>query len=151
MSTATNDWFLSDIPWDYFPDEELVHAKAFTDDIEVIKYFTLKQCNALAWELYKLRQDKKYQLAMLSDDKAGSKDYMGHVFVIDANQDVAIDINGVVTLDEMFEAWPRLGYFHVFRSPAAFRKEMQDWINTPHYARDPEAKYWAKFIDDILE
>jgi hypothetical protein len=150
VSTATHDWFVTEISWDYFPSDEPVLGKSFTQDSEVIKYFTAGQCNALAWEIFKRKRDEGYMLAMLSDDKVGTREYMGHLFVVDADQEIAIDIQGAVPLDDMFDAWPNLGHFHVFRSTASFRKEMKQWRNDTPYNRDPEAAYWADVIVDKL-
>jgi len=119
---------------------------AFTSDSEVIKYFTQGQCNALAFELWKLTD---WNLGLVSDEPAGNPDYSGHIFVIDQNA-MVIDIRGRKTMDNFRKKWPFLPHFYLFRDIESFELEMMLWENDIHYTRDRYARRWAKYIVDIL-
>lgn len=125
---------------------ELLLSEKFTEEREVIEYFTEGQCNALAYELHLLRG---YTIAMVSDNPKGSADYMGHLFLINSDAD-AIDIEGVRPLEEFRDAWDFLPRIHRFFNLAEFEFEMILWDNDIHYTKDKEAKKWAKIIDDML-
>jgi hypothetical protein len=119
----------------------------FTDDADVIEYFTHGQCNALAWEIHKLTG---WTIALVSDLPAGSEDYMGHAFVIDSDG-FAIDIEGKRPLDEIREQWDFLPCIHRFFTLHEYEVEMVPWDNDIHYTKDKEAKLWAKLIVDMLK
>ena len=118
----------------------------FTDDRRVIRYFTQGQCNALAYEIYKL---KEWTLAVVSDEPVGTDDYFGHVFIIDSDG-FAIDINGRRPVDELRSEWPMMPLIHRFFDLAEFEHEMLCWENDTPYNKDPEAKLWARYIVDTL-
>lgn len=117
----------------------------FGADASTIDYFTNGFCNALAWEIHRL---KGYSLAMVSDLPAGSDDYFAHVFVVDSEA-YAIDITGRIPVAEMRANWSGLPYYTTFFSDAEFNREMILWYN--QYNRNKKAKYWAKLIVDILD
>jgi hypothetical protein len=125
---------------------ELLLSERFTNDPEVIEYFTEGQCNALAYELHMLRG---HTIAMVSDNPKGSDDYMGHLFVIDSEAN-AIDIEGCRPLEDLRESWDFLPRIYRFFTLADFELEMTLWDNKIHYTKDREAKKWARIIDDIL-
>lgn len=118
----------------------------FTDDEDVIHYFTRGQCPALAFELHKLTD---WSIVMVSDRPAGSPDYFAHVFVMDSNA-MAIDIKGRRTFEDLKEEWYFCDYTHRFFSLKEFEYEMLDWDLATRFDRDKKAKYWAKYIVDIL-
>lgn len=123
------------------------HATSFTDDPEVIEYFTVGQCGALAYELHKLTG---WTLVLLSTLPVGDRGLTGHVFVIDSDG-MAIDIKGKRTIDEIKEDWDFCHYLHRFWDLKDFKKEMDGWYFSPRYDRDKEAKYWAKFILEQID
>jgi hypothetical protein len=118
----------------------------FTADEDIIQYFTEGQCNALAFQLHKLTG---WTLALLSDEPVGSEDYMGHVFVIDS-YGYAIDIEGRRPLQELLDRWDYCPLLYRFFNLQEFELEMALWDNKIHYTRDREAKWWAKYIVDML-
>lgn len=118
----------------------------FTDDPFVIKYFVSGQCNALAWEIHKL---KGWQLGLVSDEPAGQPDYLGHLFVVDPTA-MIVDIRGRMHLPNFKEFWPMLPFIHLFESVESFELEMLLWENDIHYTKDGFAREWARYIVDIL-
>lgn len=118
----------------------------FTDDEDVIAYFTEGQCPALAYELHAL---KGWTIAMVSDQPAGSDDYIAHVFVIDSDG-MAVDIKGRRSIDEVKEEWYFAHHLHRFFSIQEFKVEMREWDCSPRFDRDPEAKLWASKIVELL-
>jgi hypothetical protein len=121
----------------------------FTDDEDVIAYFTEGQCNALAYEIHLLTG---WTLALISDLPARSEDYCGHVFIIDSDG-LAVDIEGIENLATFREKdkWSWMPYIYRFFSLSEFQMEMGPWDNQIHYTRDKEAKKWARIIVDILD
>lgn len=133
--------------WSFYYNESIGQpAMSFTDDQDIIEYFTEGQCHALAYELHKLRG---WSLVMVSDQPAGSPDYLGHIFVVDSDA-MAIDIKGRRTLEELQEEWHFAKYTHRFFSLKDFEYEMQEWDCNPSFDRDPKAKVWARKISDML-
>lgn len=122
---------------------------SFTDDEEVITYFTEGACNALAWELHKLTG---WSLAILSDRPIKDGNYGGHAFIINS-EGLAIDIKGVRTLEDIRDDWYFCGYLTRFFTADDYAKEMsKHWdSHGPHYTKDREAKLWAKKILDMLK
>jgi len=118
----------------------------FTDDEDVIAYFTEGQCPALAYEIHKLTG---WTIAMISDNPAGSPDYMAHVFVMDSDA-MAIDIRGRRSLDVMKDEWYFCAHVHRFFDLKEFEYEMRDWDLRPQFDRDRHAQLWAKQIVDML-
>jgi hypothetical protein len=119
----------------------------FTADPYVIKYFTKGQCNALAWEIYKLTG---WQLGMLSDIPVGTDpDYFGHLFVVDPTA-MVVDIRGRMHLSNFKEFWPMLPFIHLFESAESYELEMMLWENDTHYTADTYAREWAEYIVDVL-
>lgn len=118
----------------------------FGADEETIAYFTQSQCHALAYEIHKLQG---WTIGLISDQPAGSPDYMGHLFVFDSDA-MVIDIKGRRSLDDLKDEWYFCPHIHRFFSLAEFKSEMRDWDMHPRYDRDKHAKEWAKYIVDIL-
>lgn len=127
----------------------------FDADQETVEYFIYGQCNALAWEIHKLTG---WDLILVSDDLAGTPDYLGHIAVINDSDEV-VDIEGVKDLDAFMLRWRdvvtpyrtfHLENFHRFRSRKEFQKEMLSWENDIPYNRDPFAKFWAGIIVDTI-
>ena len=114
----------------------------FTDDEEVISYFSEGQCGALAWELHKLTG---WTLAMISSSPVGSPNYTGHVFVMDS-EGMVIDIKGRRHLEEVQDEWYMCGYTHRFFTAKEFEYELNGWEMSPRFDRDREAKQWARRI-----
>lgn len=127
------DWPIDDEVW-------------FTDDPHIIHYFTVGQCNALAWEIHKLTG---WEIGLLSDDVISQPDYYGHLFIIDPTG-LIIDIRGRMHMKNFRKFWPTLPYVHVFASTEAYELEMLLWENDIHYTSDPLAKEWARYIVDTL-
>jgi hypothetical protein len=119
---------------------------SFTDDKEIISYFTQGQCGPLAYEIYKLTG---WTLALLSNLPVGDPGLLGHVFVIDSDG-MAIDIVGKRTLDQIRTEWDFCNHLHRFWDLKEFEKEMSQWYFNPRYDRDKEAKLWARQIVDML-
>jgi hypothetical protein len=119
----------------------------FTDDEDVITYFTEGQCPALAYEIHKLTG---WTIAMVSDYPAGSPWYMGHVFVIDSDG-MAIDIKGKRSIEDVQNEWYFCGHLHRFWDMKEFEYEMLEWDLKPKFDRDKKAKLWAKEIVDLLD
>lgn len=133
MNPILTDWPVDDEVW-------------FTDDPHTIRYFTQGQCNALAWEIYKLTG---WQIGMLSDEPAGNPDYAGHLFVVDHNG-FAVDIRGRMSMENFRDFWPTLWHVHMFEKIEDFELEMMLWENDIHYTMDADARDWAFYIVDIL-
>ena len=119
----------------------------FTSDRITIRYFTQGQCNALAYEIWKLTG---WDLGLLSDLPVGDIDLMGHLFVVHPNGKI-VDIRGRMGLLDFRRFWPSLPLMHIFPSIEDFRAEMEFWENTPQYDQDPDAARWAKYIVDTLD
>lgn len=118
----------------------------FTDDEDVIDYFSLGQCPALAYEIHKLTD---WTIAMLSDHPVGNPDYMAHIFIIDSSG-FAIDIKGRRTLEEVKSEWYFCHNLHRFWNLKEFEYEMLEWDLDTRFDKDAEAKCWAKIIVDML-
>jgi hypothetical protein len=119
----------------------------FTDDEDVIAYFTEGACPSLAYEIHKLTG---WTIAMVSDCPAGSPDYMAHVFIINSDG-MAIDIKGLRTIDEVKAEWHFCNHLHRFWSLKEFEYEMLDWDLSPKFDKDLKAKLWAYAIVKELE
>jgi hypothetical protein len=119
---------------------------SFTDDEDVITYFTLGQCGALAYEIHKLTG---WTTALLSNLPVGDPSLSGHVFNIDSDG-MAIDIKGKRTLEAIKEDWDFCQHLYRFWDMKDFRKEMDTWLFSPRFDKDKEAKLWAKKIVDLL-
>lgn len=118
----------------------------FTEDQDVIDYFTQGQCNALAWEIHKLTD---FSLGIYTDAPAGDPDYGGHAFVY-TSDGLVLDIRGVQEFDVFSQDWPWLSYVHRFMKSSDYELEMTLWSNTIHYTKDKYAKQWAKYIVSLL-
>lgn len=121
-------------------------TESFTDDAEILEYFSEGQCNALAWEIHKLTG---WTLALVSDMPVGSPDYCGHAFVIDSDAR-AVDIKGRRLLSSLRKDWDFCLHLHRFMSLAEYEREMTLWDNVIHYTKDKKAKLWARHIVDTL-
>ncbi len=119
---------------------------SFTGDVQVIKYFTQGQCYALAYELHKLTE---WSIVLISDLPVDNLDYMGHIFVMDSNA-YAIDIKGKRTLDDMKADWSFCPYIHRFFDVKEFEEEMLEWKVKIPFNKDKKAKWWARYIVDML-
>lgn len=148
MSLNTwSDVVLEKTRWSFYYNESIGQPEMnFTDDEDIISYFTEGQCPALAYELHKLRD---WSLLMVSDHPVGSPDYLGHIFVVDSDG-MAIDIKGRRTIAEVQEEWYFAKHLHRFFSMKEFEYEMLDWDCSPRFDSDPKAKLWAKKIVDML-
>ena len=125
---------------------ETAERIVFTDDADTISYFTEGQCGALAYEIHVLTG---FSIGLISSLPVGSEDYMGHLFVFNSDG-MAIDIEGVRTLDELKDDWYFCPYVHRFFSLAEFEYEMLDWDMPFSFYKDKDAKRWAKYIVDLL-
>ncbi len=122
-------------------DEEVT----FTEDTDTIEYFTLGECNSLAWEIHKLTG---WSLAIVSDLPIKNNDYGGHAFVFDS-EGMAIDIMGRRSLSKLQDYWNFCPYLQRFHTAKDYQKEMaKSWDN--NYSRNRRAKQWAKIIVDVL-
>jgi hypothetical protein len=119
----------------------------FTDDEDIQSYFTEGQCPALAYELHKLTG---WTLAMISSQPVGSPDYMAHVFVMDSDG-MVIDIKGRRTLEDVKDEWYFCSYVHRFFTLKEFEYEMIGWELAVRHHKDPQAKYWARLIVEMLD
>jgi hypothetical protein len=117
-------------------------VETFTDDEEIINYFSEGQCGALAYELHKLTG---WTLAMVSSSPAGSPDYTGHLFVMDS-EGMVIDIKGRRTLEAVQDEWYMCGYVHRFFTLKEFEYELIEWEMSPRFDRDSKARQWARHI-----
>lgn len=118
----------------------------FTDDEDIIAYFTEGQCPALAYEVHMLTG---WTIAMVSDQPVGSPDYLAHVFIINS-EGMAIDIKGLRTLEDIKDEWSFCTYVHRFWDLKEFAYEMLEWDLRPRFDQDLKAKLWAVKIVDIL-
>lgn len=133
--------------WDfYYTPADISERVEFTQDEDIIAYFTEGQCGALAYELHKLTG---WTLALVSDSPVGSDDYCGHVFVINSDGQ-AVDIKGVRPIEEVRQEWYFCSYLHRFYSTGEFEFELDAWECSPAYNKDPEAKLWARTILNSL-
>jgi len=118
----------------------------FTEDEEIIQYFTRGQCNALAYELNRL---KGYSLGICSSSAGGEDDFGAHAFCY-TSDGLVIDIRGVQHFADFRMDW--LYFPFVTRYTLSdYHKEMRFWKNDTHYTQDRFARKWAKIIVDILE
>ncbi len=120
---------------------------SFGADQDTIEYFTLGQCNALAYELHKLTD---WSLVIISDAPVGQEDYGGHAFVMDSDAN-AVDIRGRQDLDTFWKDWTFFSHTHRFINLKEYEQEMILWENKIHYQRDRRAKQWARLIVDMLD
>ena|SRR6187551_2916712 len=118
----------------------------FTSDRKTVHYFTRGQCNALAYEIWKLTG---WPIGQLSDLPPGNVDLFGHFFVVHPNGKF-VDIRGRMDEYEFIQFWPTLKIKHIFPNIKAFRQEMKLWVNDTPYDRDPHAARWARYIVDTL-
>jgi hypothetical protein len=117
----------------------------FVQDQDIIDYFTLGKCNALAWEIHKLTG---WSLAIVSDLPIKNGDYGGHAFVFDSDA-MAVDIMGRRHLDKLLDYWNFCPYITRFHTTKDYEKEMRiNWDGD--YTKDRKAKYWAKIIVEML-
>lgn len=134
--------------WNFYYSPVAVRDKiTFTNDEDVISYFTEGQCGALAYELHKLTG---WSLVAITDGPIDSLDYSGHVFVVNSDG-LAVDIKGVRTIDEVKEDWYFCHYLHRFFSHGEFDSIMSTWDFRPAYSEDPEARLWARTILNLLD
>jgi hypothetical protein len=118
----------------------------FTEDQDVIDYFTQGQCNALAWEIHKLTG---FSLGLYTDAPVGQIDYSGHAFLY-TSDGLILDIRGIQEFDVFKKDWYWLHTVHRFLRSEDYELEMALWENKIHYTRDKYAKKWAKYIVSLL-
>jgi hypothetical protein len=119
----------------------------FTEDEDVISYFTEKWCNALAWELHKLTG---WSLVIVSDLPLKDDNYGGHAFLMDSDG-LAVDIMGRRNLGLLQDYWDFCPFITRFHTAEDYQREIErSWDNAGSYMRNRKAKMWAKSIVDLL-